>query len=59
MSFVFFYDDSSMTIKEIGISDPVLETLGQCFSRSPCEVKVFTSFSNVGNHSAMLFVSDL
>ncbi|KAH7520201.1 hypothetical protein FEM48_Zijuj08G0119100 [Ziziphus jujuba var. spinosa] len=28
-----------MTIKEVGFSDTVLETLAQCFSRSPCEVK--------------------
>lgn len=57
--FAFFYVVASMTIKEVGFSDTVLETLAQCFSRSPCEVKVFTSFSRVGNHSATLFVSDL
>ncbi|XP_021275328.1 histone-lysine N-methyltransferase CLF [Herrania umbratica] len=28
-----------MTIKEVGLSDPVLESLAQCFSRSPPEVK--------------------
>lgn len=29
-----------MTVKEVGLSDQVLEALAQCFSRSPCEVKV-------------------
>ncbi|KAI5319299.1 hypothetical protein L3X38_039007 [Prunus dulcis] len=29
----------SMAIKEVGFSDPVLESLAQCFSRSPSEVK--------------------
>lgn len=29
----------SMTVKEVGLSDPVLESLAQCFSRSPSEVK--------------------
>ncbi|KAA3474183.1 histone-lysine N-methyltransferase CLF-like isoform X1 [Gossypium australe] len=28
-----------MTIKQVGLSDPVLESLAQCLSRSPCEVK--------------------
>ncbi|XWS33589.1 hypothetical protein CRYUN_Cryun22dG0096200 [Craigia yunnanensis] len=28
-----------MTIKEVGLSDPVLESLAQCLSRSPSEVK--------------------
>lgn len=28
-----------MTIKEVGLSDEVLESLAQCFSRSPSEVK--------------------
>ncbi|KAG2724385.1 hypothetical protein I3843_01G015600 [Carya illinoinensis] len=28
-----------MTVKEVGLSDQVLEALAQCFSRSPCEVK--------------------
>ncbi|GKU94770.1 hypothetical protein SLEP1_g8215 [Rubroshorea leprosula] len=28
-----------VTIKKVGLSDPVLESLAQCFSRSPCEVK--------------------
>ncbi|GLU20041.1 hypothetical protein SLE2022_362580 [Rubroshorea leprosula] len=28
-----------MTIEESGLSDPVLESLAKCFSRSPCEVK--------------------
>ncbi|XP_023876365.1 histone-lysine N-methyltransferase CLF isoform X2 [Quercus suber] len=28
-----------MTVKEVGLSDPVLESLAQCFSRSPSEVK--------------------
>ncbi|XP_021897455.1 histone-lysine N-methyltransferase CLF-like [Carica papaya] len=28
-----------MTIKEVGLSDPVLESLAQCFSRSSSEVK--------------------
>lgn len=29
-----------MTIKEVGLSDMVLDLLAQCFSRKPCEVKV-------------------
>jgi len=29
-----------MTIKEAGLSDPVVESLAQCFSRSSSEVKV-------------------
>ncbi|XP_062156816.1 histone-lysine N-methyltransferase CLF [Alnus glutinosa] len=28
-----------MTAKEVGLSDEVLESLAQCFARSPCEVK--------------------
>ncbi|XP_010263481.1 PREDICTED: histone-lysine N-methyltransferase CLF-like isoform X2 [Nelumbo nucifera] len=28
-----------MTIQEVGLSDAVLDSLAQCFSRSPCEVK--------------------
>ncbi|XP_052195897.1 histone-lysine N-methyltransferase CLF isoform X2 [Diospyros lotus] len=28
-----------MTIKEVGLSDAVLDALAQCFSRKPCEVK--------------------
>ncbi|KAK5793017.1 histone-lysine N-methyltransferase CLF-like [Gossypium arboreum] len=28
-----------MTIKEVGLSDPVLESLAQCLSRSPADVK--------------------
>nr|GMC95088.1 histone-lysine N-methyltransferase CLF-like isoform X1 [Ipomoea batatas] len=28
-----------MTIKEVGLSDMVLDLLAQCFSRKPCEVK--------------------
>jgi len=31
-----------MTIKEVGLSDAVLESLAQSFSRSPGEVKVCT-----------------
>ncbi|KAL6961471.1 hypothetical protein U1Q18_039240 [Sarracenia purpurea var. burkii] len=28
-----------MTIKEVGLSDAVLDALAQCFSRKPCEIK--------------------
>lgn len=38
---VFCYCVASMTAKEAGLSDEVLESLAQCFSRSPCEVKVW------------------
>lgn len=31
---------ASMTAKEVGLTEQVLESLAQCFSRSPCEVKV-------------------
>ena len=31
---------ASMTVKEVGLSDYVLESLAQCFSRRPSEVKV-------------------
>lgn len=41
----FFCAVASMTVKEVGLSDPVLESLGQCFSRSPSEVKVHTLVS--------------
>lgn len=34
---VFF---PSMTAKEVGLSDIVLESLAQCLSRSPSEIKV-------------------
>lgn len=37
---VFCYCVVSMTAKETGLSDEVLESLAQCFARSPCEVKV-------------------
>lgn len=37
----------SMAIKEVGFSDPVLESLAQCFSRSPSEVKRYETPSNV------------
>jgi hypothetical protein len=38
---VFFHCVASMTAKEVGLSDEVLESLAQCFARSPCEVKVW------------------
>ncbi|KAI8542129.1 hypothetical protein RHMOL_Rhmol08G0115300 [Rhododendron molle] len=30
-----------MTINEVGLSDTALDALAQCFSRKPCEIKVF------------------
>lgn len=35
-----------MTMKEIGSTDLVLESLAHCFSRSPGEIKVWTFISH-------------
>lgn len=36
----YLYDLCSMTVKKAGLSDPVLESVANCLSRSLCEVKV-------------------
>ncbi|RVX21036.1 Histone-lysine N-methyltransferase CLF [Vitis vinifera] len=42
-----------MTIKETGLSDPVLEALGRYLSRKPCEVKARYEILNKGEKSVV------
>lgn len=45
-----------MTIKETGLSDPVLEALGRYLSRKPCEVKRYETTSNILYRQDMKFL---